>query len=42
MHIWELKKEKKDETNLALYSDFIKKNIKLIAIKILIKSGIGQ
>jgi len=29
MHIWELKKEKKDETNLALYSDFIKKKYKI-------------
>ena len=29
MHIWELKKEKKNETNLALYLDFIEKEYKI-------------
>ena len=37
MHIWELKKEKKNETNLALYLDFIEKEYKIDCDKNFIK-----
>ena len=41
-HIWKINKEELKKTNLALYSNFIKKNIKLIQVMILIKFGNGQ
>ena len=42
-YLWKINKKKLKKTNLALYSDFIKKKfIKLIQIMILIKFGNGQ
>jgi len=40
-YLWKINKEKLNKTNLALYSNFIKKNIKLIQAMILIKFGNG-
>ena len=41
-YLWKINKEKLNKTNLALYSNFIKKIIKLIQVMILIKFGNGQ
>ena len=40
-YLWKIDKEKQKKTNLALYSNFIKKNIKLTQVTILIKFGSG-
>ena len=41
-YLWKINKEKLNKTNLALYSDFIKKNTKLVQTTILIKYGNGR